>query len=83
MREKKNAINMIVISLCWRGRDSGIAELLYALATGVFGSGFATLWIFIYEYRKAKRELLSSIFGEITSIFENAPFLWLERFGFA
>ena len=91
MREKKNAINisilmilcsLLIIFLCWCKRNEGATELLYVLATGVFGSSFATLWIFIYEYRKARRELLTAIFNEITSIFENAPFYWLERFGF-
>ena len=56
MTIKKNAINisigmillsLIIILLNWNGRDEGINELLYVLASGVFGSSFATLWIFI------------------------------------
>lgn len=92
MTAKKKAINisivmillsLIVILLCWCGKDrSGIKELLYVLSSGVFGSSFATLWIFIYEYNKEKRELLSSIFSEAVSIFENETLPMLERFGF-
>lgn len=91
MTAKKNAINisitmialsLFVILLCWCGRDKGVAELFYVLSSGVFGSSFATLWIFIYEYNKEKRELLSSIFSAVTSIFDHETLPVLERFGF-
>lgn len=92
MTAKKNAINisivmillsLIVILICWCWKDKGgIAELLYVLSSGVFGSSFATLWIFIYEYNKEKRHLLSSIFDEAVAIFEFAPLYHLEMFGF-
>lgn len=67
MTTKKHAINisiiMIIVSLliiyiCWPQKDAGITELLYVLSTGVFGSSFATLWIFIYEYNRTKEDLL-------------------------
>ena len=91
MTAKKNAINisivmillsLIIILLCWCEKDKGIPELLYVLASGVFGSSFATLWIFIYEYNKEKHELLSSIFQETTSITENEVLPYLDIFGF-
>ena len=70
MSAKKNAINisigmillsLIIIALCWHGRNEGATELLFVLASGVFGSSFATLWIFIYEYHQAKYVLLLSL----------------------
>lgn len=70
MRVKKNAINisiemillsLIIIALCWHGRNEGAPELLFVLASGVFGSSFATLWIFIYEYHQTKYVLLKSM----------------------
>lgn len=73
MREKKNAINislvmiilcLIIMMICWPGKEDGICEFAFVLSSGVFGSGFATLWIFIYEYHKQKRELLISIFSD-------------------
>lgn len=91
MTEKKHAINislvmivlcLVIMLLCWPKKDDGIAEFFFILSTGVFGSSFATLWIFIYEYRKAKHELLSTIFREVTSIFENEPLPLLYRIGF-
>ena len=91
MTEKKHAVNislimivlsLVVILLCWPSRNGGITELFFVLSSGVFGSSFATLWIFIYEYRKAKRELFSSIFQQVTSIFENETLPLLDRFGF-
>lgn len=92
MTAKKNAINisiamifasLLMILFCWPGKDqSGIRELLYVLSSGIFGSSFATLWVFIYEYHKEKNQLLRSIFNESVSIFENSPFIWLDRFGF-
>ena len=90
MTEKKHAVNIslimivlsLVILLCWPSRNDGITELFFVLSSGVFGSGFATLWIFIYEYRKAKRELFSSIFQQVTSIFEDETLPLLHRFGF-
>lgn len=92
MTEKKQAINisfvMIVIclavmTLCWSEKnDNGIAEIFFILSSGVFVCNFATLWIFIFEYQKAKRELCSAIFREVTSIFENNTLPLLERWGF-
>lgn len=91
MTTKKKSINisigMILLSLiiifhCWNGRNGGITELLYVLASGVFGSSFATLWIFIYEYHQTKNELLKSIFEETVSIMEDNGLHSLERFGF-
>lgn len=91
MTEKKHAVNislimimlsLVVILLCWPSRNDGITELFFVLSSGVFGSSFATLWIFIYEYRKAKRELFSSIFQQVTSIFEDETLPLLDRFGF-
>lgn len=90
MTEKKNAINisigmisicMIAILLCWRGE--GITELIFVLASGVFGSSFATLWIFVYEYNVQKRELLSSIFHDAVAIMDKAAMLpSLAQIGF-
>lgn len=92
MAAKKNAINisivmillsLVVILICWCWKDNGgIAELFHVLSSGVFGSSFATLWIFIYEYNKEKRYLLSSIFNEAVAIFEFTPLYHLEMFGF-
>lgn len=91
MTIKKNAINisigmillsLIIILLNWNGRDEGINELLYVLASGVFGSSFATLWIFIYEYHQIKNELLKSIFEDTVSVMEDNGLHSLERFGF-
>lgn len=91
MTIKKNAINisigmillsLIIILLSWNGRDEGITELLYVLASGVFGSSFATLWIFIYEYHQIKNELLKSIFEDTVSVMEDNGLHSLERFGF-
>lgn len=91
MSAKKNAINisigmilfsLIIIALCWHGRNEGATELLFVLASGVFGSSFATLWIFIYEYHQAKYVLLKSIFDEVVSIMETDSLPFLERFGF-
>ncbi len=91
MNEKKKAINisirmivlsLVVIGLCWRKRTDGLPEILYVLSSGVFGSSFATLWIFIYEYNKAKLELFRSLLDEVTSIFENETLPVLERWGF-
>lgn len=91
MTEKKYAINIslimivlsfIVILSCWPAKDNEIAELFYVLSSGVFGSSFATLWIFIYEYRKTKQELFSSIFQEVTSVFEYETLPLLYRIDF-
>ena len=91
MTEKKKAINIsiimillsfIVILLCWSKKDNEILELLYVLSSGVFGSSFATLWIFIYEYNKEKNNLLCLIFQETTSITEDEILPYLDRFGF-
>lgn len=91
MSAKKNAINisigmillsLIIIALCWHGRNEGATELLFVLASGVFGSSFATLWIFIYEYHQTKYVLLKSIFDEVVSITETDSLPFLERFGF-
>lgn len=81
MRAKKNAINisiemillsLIIIALCWHGRNEGAPELLFVLASGVFGSSFATLWIFIYEYHQAKYVLLKSMICGLIA-FRRAP----------
>lgn len=91
MSAKKNAINisigmillsLIIIALCWHCRNEGATELLFVLASGVFGSSFATLWIFIYEYHQTKYVLLKSIFDEVVSITETDSLPFLERFGF-
>ncbi len=91
MKAKKNAINisigmillsLIIIALCWEGRSNGVTELLFVLASGVFGSSFATLWIFIYEYHQTKYLLLKSIFDEVVSLMESDPLPYLDRFGF-
>lgn len=91
MTIKKNAINisigmillsLIIILLSWNGRDEGLTELLYVLASGVFGSSFATLWIFIYEYHQIKTELLKSIFEDTVSVMEDNGLHSLESFGF-
>lgn len=92
MTEKKHAINisliMIAVSLalmllCWRKRDDGgIAGFCFVLSSGVFGSCFATLWIFVYEYRRAKREIFSEIFREVTGIFEYETLPLLYRIDF-
>lgn len=91
MTAKKNAINisivmilfsLVVILLCWCKKDEGMTELLYVLSSGVFGSSFATLWIFIYEYNKEKQKLLSTIFHETVSITEENTLRYLDRFGF-
>lgn len=91
MREKKMAINisliMIMVSfaislVCFFERDVQLFEIGFAFATGVFGSSFATLWIFIYEYNNAKKELLNSIFNEFVSILKKMETLPLmERYG--
>lgn len=82
MKEKKNAINISILTIifsliitfvCWQGKDDEITEIFFVLATGIFGSSFATLWIFIYEYNKEKRELLRSIFIEVNEIMESTP----------
>lgn len=91
MTIKKTAINisigmillsLIIILLSWNDREEGITELLYVLASGVFGSSFATLWIFIYEYHKIKNELLKSIFEDTVSVMEDNNLHSLEGFGF-
>ena len=41
------ALCFIVILLCWPAEDDEIAEHFYVLASGVFGSSFAALWVFI------------------------------------
>lgn len=91
MTAKKNAINisivmtllsLIIIFLCWNKKDNGIPELFYVLSSGVFGSSFATLWIFIYEYNNEKRELLGAIFRESVSITENATLPYLDSLSF-
>lgn len=92
MREKKNAINislvmiilcLIIMLICWSGREDGICEFSFVLASGVFGSSFATLWIFIYEYNKQKRELLSSIFHDGVALMDKTDMTpWMERYGF-
>lgn len=90
MTEKKNAINisitmillsLITIALCWPLRKDGITEVLYVLASGIFGSSFATLWVFIYEYRKAKQELLRAIYDEVTTAFVDTPLCHLGHYG--
>lgn len=91
MTVKKNAINisiiMILVSiliafLCWPYSSTGIPALLYTLSTGVFGSSFATLWIFIYEYNRSKQELLQAILDESVSIMENNTLCVLSQFGY-
>ncbi len=91
MTEKKNAINISIIMiiasiliafLCWPNSGTGISALLFTLSTGVFGSSFATLWIFIYEYNRSKQELLQAIFNETVSITENNTLCSLSRFGY-
>ncbi len=91
MTVKKNAVNisvfMVLASLvsmliCWYGRDRGITAFLFTLASGVFGSGFAALWIFIYEYNQAKQELLAFLFDEVVSVFEKETLPVLDRYGF-
>lgn len=91
MTTKKHAINisiimivasLLIIIICWPSRDAGITELLYVLSTGVFGSSFATLWIFVYEYNHTKQELLKAIFDEAVAITENNGLRFLSRFGF-
>ncbi len=91
MTTKKHAINisiiMIIVSLliiyiCWPQKDAGITELLYVLSTGVFGSSFATLWIFIYEYNRTKEDLLKAIFDEAVAITENNNLRFLSPIGF-
>lgn len=91
MTVKKNAINISIIMifasilvtiLCWPYSNTGVAALLYTLSTGVFGSSFATLWIFVYEYNRSKQELLQAIFDETVSIMENNTLCFLSRFGY-
>lgn len=91
MTVKKNAINisliMIAVSLvtallCWPFSKDGLPELLFVLSTGVFGSSFATLWIFVYEYNRTKYELLKSIFDNAVDITENNGICSLSHFGF-
>lgn len=91
MREKKTAINislvMITVSfaisvVCFLKREVLLFEIGFAFATGVFGSSFATLWIFVYEYNNAKKELLNSVFNEFVSILKKMEMLPLmERHG--
>lgn len=91
MTVKKHAINisliMIAVSLgiallCWPFSGDGVPALLFVLSTGVFGSSFATLWIFVYEYNRAKYELLKSIFDNAVDITENNGICSLAHFGF-
>ena len=73
MAEKKKAINismlLIIASLlgtvlCWAFlKNNSFFELVFALCTGIFGSSFATLWIFIVEYKSERDNLLSMIFS--------------------
>ena len=57
-------------------------ELFFALSSGVFGSSFATFWIFVHEYRKERQELLRSIFKEVVSIIEHNTLPYLAIGGF-
>lgn len=91
MTEKKNAINISIIMiffsilipvLCWPHSNSNVPALIYTLSTGIFGSSFATLWIFVYEYNRSKKELLKAIFDETVSITENNTLSSLHRFGY-
>lgn len=91
MTVKKNAINISIIMilasfliavLCWPQSSNGVPALVYTLASGIFGSSFATLWFFIYEYNRAKQELLSTIFEETVCIMENSTLPFLSHFGF-
>lgn len=84
MKEKKDSINislmMIMLSvlgicLCCLSDNQGIWEVVFALTTGLFGSSFATLWIFVYEYNKEKRYLLNCIFTTAYEIMEDMPMI--------
>lgn len=91
MTAKKNAINIsiiviafsaLIIALCWNYKDGKIAELLYVLSTGVFASGFVTLWVFVYEYNHEKNILLKSIFHNTVDIIESPNLYSLAIIGF-
>ncbi len=91
MTEKKHAINIslvmitvafIITCFFWDCRDEAIPSLTVTLSTGVFGSGFATLCIFVYEYNKKKRELLKAIFDQTNDLFCQMDLLYnMDRFG--
>ena len=92
MTEKKNAINislgiillcLIVTIICWSGKDSGLAEILFVFSTGIFCSSFATLWIFVYEYNREKKIVLTSIFNKVYYVMENGIYIpSMARHGF-
>ncbi len=91
MTEKKYAINISLIMITvafiitcffWDSRDEAIPSLIVTLSTGVFGSGFATLCIFVYEYNKQKQELLKAVFDKTNSLMLQTDLLYnMDRFG--
>lgn len=67
------ALSFIVILLCWLAKGDEIAEHFYVLASGVFGSSFAALWVFIYEYRKTEQGLSVSYFRKLHPFLNMKP----------
>ena len=84
MRNKKKEINLsilliivtIIISfICWRLKtDYPVFEFFFALSSGICGSSFATLCIFISNYRTEKEKLLRTVFQEGLYICGQLPF---------
>ena len=83
MENKKKEINLSIFLFfvtaiasytCWRLKDkNSVYEFFFALTSGICGSSFATLCIFISNYRAEKEKLLQQIFEEDLYIYNHLP----------